>query len=71
MLREFGLPPGSAPALRTIRLVAQGCRWEHGEEPCFTLELEPCINGPVVTVDACFGQEVGEVVQRLLREVSA
>jgi hypothetical protein len=35
------------------------------------LELEPCINGPVVTVDACFGQEVGEVVQRLLREVSA
>ena len=68
LLREFGVPPQSAPAQRAVRLVAARCRWEHDGEPNFVGEVEPCINGRVVAVGSYFGQEVGPVVERLLAE---
>ncbi len=68
LLREFGLPPQSVPAQRAVRLVAARCRWEHGGEPYFAGEVEPCINGRVVAVGSYFGQEVEPVVERLLAE---
>ncbi len=68
LLREFGLPPRSAPAQRAVQLVAARCRWEHGGEPYFAGEVEPCINGRVVAVGSYFGEEVGPVVERLLGE---
>ena len=68
LLREFGLPPQSAPAQRAVQLVAARCRWEHGGEPYFAGEVEPCINGRVAALGAYFGEEVGPVVERLLSE---
>ena len=49
-------------------MVAANCRWEHAGQPFFSGEVEPCINGRTVTLGACFGQDVGGVVARLLGE---
>ena len=44
------------------------CRWEHAGQPFFSGEVEPCINGRVVTLGAYFDQDVDGVVARLLGE---
>src|SRR5690606_35282091 len=40
-------------------------------KPLFEGEVEPCINGRVVTVGAYFGEEMGPLVERLLGEQMA
>jgi hypothetical protein len=68
LLRDFGLDPASEPAVETIALVRDNCRWEHAGQPFFTGEVEACINGRTVALGAYFGQDIDAVVDRLLAE---
>jgi hypothetical protein len=49
-------------------MVRDGCRWENAGQPFFSGEVEPCINGRVVTLGTYFDQNVDAVVARLLVE---
>ena len=72
MLRDMGLDPSSEEARRAIALARDKATWHsegpwHGT-PVFAGEVEPCINGRVVTLGAYFGVDVtriGEVAQHL------
>jgi hypothetical protein len=74
LLRDMGLDPASPEARRAVGLVRQHVTWRgcgppecHGN-PFFAGEVEPCINGQVAASGAHFGQDVGGIVDRLLRE---
>lgn len=68
-LREFGLDPASDRARRMVALVGANSRWEEGGQPFWAGEVEECINGRTVADGACFGADVGGVVERLLGEI--
>ena len=74
LLREFGLDPDSDQTRRAIALVRDRVTWkgcgppECDDQSFFAGEVEPCINGQVAAVGAYFGQDVGGVIERLLRE---
>ena len=75
LLRDMGLDASSAEARNAIGLVRDNATWHsrgpwHGT-PLFAGELEPCINGRVVTVGSYFGQNVTGIVERLLGEQMA
>ena len=75
MLRDMGLDPSGEEARTAIALVANNATWHsrgpwHGT-PVFAGEVEPCINGRVVTLGAYFGQDVTGIVERLLGEQMA
>ncbi|HTV56958.1 MAG TPA: hypothetical protein VMI06_18845 [Terriglobia bacterium] len=74
LLRDLGLDPASDQARRAAGLVRDRVTWQgcgpkecHGNE-FFQGEVEPCINGQVAAVGAYFGQEVREIIDRLLAE---
>jgi hypothetical protein len=71
LLRDFGLDPESEEARRAIGLVREHSRWDHAGQPFFEGEVEPCINGRVVTLGAYFEQDVQGIVDRLLTEQMA
>jgi hypothetical protein len=68
LLHDFGIDPHDERVCRAIEGVREGCRWEHAGQPFFEGEVEPCINGRVVTLGTYFDQDVGDVVARLLSE---
>jgi hypothetical protein len=68
LLVYFGIDPGSDPVQRAICRVEESCRWEHAGQPFFSGEVEPCINGRVVTIGVCFGRNMDALVDRLLGE---
>ncbi|MCB0719178.1 MAG: hypothetical protein KDD65_12080 [Bacteroidetes bacterium] len=74
LLREFGIDPKSDVVRQAIEKVATGVKWGHcGPRECasnrfFEGEIETCINAQVVTVGAYFGQDVSELIRRLLQE---
>jgi hypothetical protein len=68
LLREMGLDPESEPARHAVTLVRENSRWEHEDEPFFSGEVEPCINGLAVALGAYFGQDMQAIVDRLLTE---
>ena len=75
MLRDMGLDPSSAEARDAIALVNKNATWHsrgpwHGT-PLFAGEVEPCINGRVVTAGSYFGLDVTSIVERLLGEQMA
>jgi len=75
MLRDMGLDASSEVARNAIGLVRDNATWSsrgpwHGT-PVFAGEVEPCINGRVVTLGAYFGVEVTRIVERLLGEQMA
>ena len=75
MLRDMGLDASSEVARNAIRLVRDNATWHsrgpwHGN-PVFAGEVEPCINGRVVTVGSYFGVDVIGIVERLLGEQMA
>jgi len=75
MLRDMGVDASSEEARTAIALVANNATWHsrgpwHGT-PVFAGEVEPCINGRVVTLGAYFGQDVTGIVERLLGEQMA
>jgi len=76
LLRRFGLHPGSEQARRAVGLVREHVVWRGGapvETPWadnrfFEGEVEPCINGNVVSTGAYFGVDMTPLVDRLLGE---
>ena len=75
MLRDMGLDPSSEEARNAIGLAHKNATWHsrgpwHGT-PLFAGEVEPCINGRVVTVGSYFGLDVTSIVERLLGEQMA
>jgi hypothetical protein len=68
LLRAFGVEPDSEAARRAVGLVRENVRWEHGAEPFFSGEAEPCINGRTVALGAYFAVDVAGIVERLLGE---
>lgn len=67
-LRELGLEPSSAAAVRTVDLVGRSSRWEEGDQPYWEGETEECINGRTVADGAYFGVDVSPLVARLVGE---
>ena len=75
LLRDMGLDASSEAARQAIGLVRKNATWHsrgpwHGT-PLFAGEVEPCINGRVVTVGSYFGQDMTGIVERLLGEQMA
>ena len=75
LLRDMGLDASSEEARNAISLVRNNSTWHsqgpwHGT-PLFAGEVEPCINGRVVTVGSYFGQDASGIVERLLSEQMA
>jgi len=76
LLRRLGLDPESEQARRAVGLVREHVVWRGGapvETPWadnrfFEGEVEPCINGNVVTTGSYFGVEMTVLVERLLGE---
>jgi hypothetical protein len=76
LLRRFGLDPESEQARRAVGLVREHVTWGDGAEwqnpwadnRFFDGEVEPCINGNVVSTGAYFGVEMTPLVERLLGE---
>ncbi|MBB5471541.1 hypothetical protein HNR08_000277 [Cellulomonas hominis] len=67
-LRELGLDPRCAPAVRAVRLVGEHSRWDEGGQPYWAGETEECINGRTVADGAYFGVDVAALVARLVGE---
>ncbi len=71
LLHDLGLDPDSEQARRAIPRV-RDARWDYDRNMrFFEGEVEPCINGRVVTIGAYFGEDVRGVVDRLLGEQMA
>ena len=76
LLRRLGLEPQGEPARRAVGLVRERVTWKDGspwetpwgDNPFFTGEVEPCINGNVVATGAYFRIDVAPLVARLLGE---
>jgi hypothetical protein len=68
LLWEFGIDPASDRVRHAVEQVREHCRWEHAGQPFFDGEVEPCINGRTVALGVYFGQNVEEIVARLLNE---
>jgi len=69
-LRDLGLDPASPAARTAIERVRGNVTWgpEFGNSAFFEGEVEPCINGRVVTLGAYFGERSDRLVDRLLGE---
>lgn len=69
-LRDLGIDPASAGARAAIDRVRENVTWgaEFGNSPFFEGEVEPCINGRVVSLGAYFGVRSDRLVERLLSE---
>ncbi|MFL5714225.1 MAG: hypothetical protein ACJ769_06155 [Chloroflexota bacterium] len=76
LLRRLGLDPASQEARRAIGLVQENVTWGDGawwdppwkENRFFEGEVEPCINGNVVSTGSYFGVDMTPLVERLLGE---
>ena len=68
LLYDFGVDPTCERVRRAVVSVRDYCRWEHAGQPFFSGEVEPCINGRVVTLGIYFGQDVNGVIARLIDE---
>ena len=68
LLVDLGIDPQSQQVQDAVQRVKQGCRWEHAGQRFFSGEVEPCINGRVVTIGVYFNQNVDALVERLLSE---
>jgi hypothetical protein len=71
LLRDMGLDPASDVARRAVALVRDNLTWHWWDKRFFEGEVEPCINGRVVTVGAYFGQDMQALVDHLLGEQMA
>jgi hypothetical protein len=76
LLRRLGLDPESEQAQRAVGLVRKHVTWGDGawwnppwaDKGFFEGEVEPCINGNVVSTGAYFGVDMSPLVERLLGE---
>ena len=70
-LRDLGLDPNSTEARRAVALIHDNVTWHWWDnKPFFEGEVEPCINGRVVSVGSYFRQNAQSegLVDRLLSE---
>src|SRR4051794_14775127 len=71
LLHDLGLEPDSEQARLAIPKV-RDARWDYDTTMrFFEGEVEPCINGRVVSIGAYFGEDVSGIVDRLLGEQMA
>jgi hypothetical protein len=83
LLHDMGLDPANEQAKRAVGRVRENVKWlmnitqdelpkdediSWWHKPFFAGEVEPCINGRVVTVGAYFGVDMHPLVDRLLGE---
>ncbi len=75
LLRRFGLDPESEEARRAVGLVREHVTWRDpdfetpwSDNSFFEGEVEPCINGNVVSTGSYFGVDMAPLVERLLGE---
>ena len=76
LLRHLGLDPASEQARQAIERVREHVTWGDGawwnppwaESRFFDGEVEPCINGNVVSTGSYFGVDMTPLVERLLGE---
>jgi hypothetical protein len=76
LLRRLGLDPEGEEAKRAVGLVREHVTWGDGawwnppwaDSRFFEGEVEPCINGNVVSTGAYFGVDMTPLVERLLGE---
>jgi hypothetical protein len=76
LLRRLGLDPESEQAQRAVGLVREHVTWGDGawwnppwaDNGFFEGEVEPCINGNVVSTGSYFGVDMTPLVERLLAE---
>jgi hypothetical protein len=76
LLRRLGLDPARPEAQRAVGLVREHVTWGDGawwdppwkENGFFEGEVEPCINGNVVSTGSYFGVDMTPLVERLLGE---
>ncbi len=68
LLRDFGLDPAAPEARRALSLVRENVRWGVNDAPYFKGETEPCVNGIALAVGAYFGEQVDDIVDRLLSD---
>ena len=76
LLRRLGLDPESEEAQRAVGLVREHVTWGDGawwnppwaDKGFFEGEVEPCINGNVVSTGSYFGLDMTPLVERLLGE---
>ena len=68
LLVDMGLDPEGEGAQRAIQLVADHVTFYEGNQPFFTGEVEPCINGRVLQIGAYFGRPNDALAKRLLSE---
>jgi hypothetical protein len=75
LLRRFGLDPASEQAHRAIALIREHVTWRDpdfespwADNRFFEGEVEPCINGNVVSTGAYFGVDMTPLVERLVGE---
>jgi hypothetical protein len=75
LLRRLGLDPVSQGARRAVGLVREHVTWRDpdfetpwADNRFFEGEVEPCINGNVVSTGSYFGVDMTPLVDRLLRE---
>jgi hypothetical protein len=74
LLKQLGLDPESAQAKSAVALARDHVVWpgwgppERPDNPFFTGEVEPCINGQLATAGAYFRQDVRGLIDRLLGE---
>jgi hypothetical protein len=86
LLRDLGLDPASEQAKLAVARVRKNVQWlmaipkeelpkdediSWWHKPFFAGEVEPCINGRVVTIGAYFGEDMQPLVDRLLGEQMA
>ena len=68
LLRDMGLDPASGEARRAVGRVRDHITLYEGGQPFFEGEVEPCINGRLLTLGAYFGEPSEAVLERLLGE---
>ena len=76
LLRRLGLDPESEQAHRAVGMVREHVTWGDGawwnppwkDQGFFEGEVEPCINGNVVSTGSYFGVDMAPLVERLLGE---
>ncbi len=67
-LRLLGADPADPAVQAAIADVKRVTRWEYDDEPFFEGEVEPCINGALVTNAVYYGELDWRIVERLLGE---
>ncbi|MEO8625744.1 MAG: hypothetical protein ABI452_03500 [Candidatus Limnocylindrales bacterium] len=72
LLRDLGVDPKAEAAQRVVTQARDNITWHWWDNrPFFHGEVEPCINGRVLAIAAYFGQEWGDLLERLLSEQMA